>query len=509
MTAMLLLPIMAFTAVAVDLGAWYSRGEQLQRYADAAALAAAPLLPDEGDANTAAGEALTKNGVDCAVLSCSMGAISGSDTKYKVSVTDPRVEQFFSRPFENQVDITRSATAQRVRPVPMGSPRNFLGTNALFTGAARENLWLSVSGYCARNEHGDRITPRADANGSSGLGNCVPGFGGYVRENVDYSTDGYFYGVTFPPGATGSHRVEVYDAAQCQFEGTGANDSGADNATAARQYEFTVRDNDSNDPRLTTPLFTQIISPSNCGTYAGRWVNLGNISNPVGTYYVQVKPVIPTSKTVAEGQNQFGLRVYSGSWSPCTNDSTVSGGTVSLNPTCPNVFAVSHLGVYAAIAGVTPSFFLASVEAEHAGKIMEVELFDTAEGSLALELLDPNGNAVNFRWEIACKDGKYQSQTGTGCATGEAAPTGGYGNLISNRLDVSGTGTKPFTRLTQTGKYSDRLLRLQVTLPTDYATRYGANTWWRMRYTPAAAASSDRTTWSVSIKGDPVRLIPN
>ena len=36
---LLLVPLMAFTGLAVDVGGWYARGAQLQRAADAAALA--------------------------------------------------------------------------------------------------------------------------------------------------------------------------------------------------------------------------------------------------------------------------------------------------------------------------------------------------------------------------------------------------------------------------------------------------------------------------------------
>ena len=50
---------------------------------------------------------------------------------------------------------------------------------------------------------------------------------------------------------------------------------------------------------------------------------------------------------------------------------------------------------------------------------------------------------------------------------------------------------------------------LSVKLPADINAAYGGLTWWRIRYTVDAANSTDRTTWSVSVKGDPVRLVPN
>ena len=67
--------------------------------------------------------------------------------------------------------------------------------------------------------------------------------------------------------------------------------------------------------------------------------------------------------------------------------------------------------------------------------------------------------------------------------------------------------------MSQDGKYSDRILRLKYKLPADMAqpppVGYGSNTWWRIRYTVSGGSMDDRTTWSVIVKGDPVRLVPN
>ncbi|MBI2703841.1 MAG: hypothetical protein HYX32_00910 [Actinobacteria bacterium] len=538
-TALFLVPMVAFTAYAVDLGAWFARAAKIQRAADAAALAAAPMLPDNAKAASAAVQSLVKNGF-CTTgststctptdpdVSVTMGPVTGSTTKYFVTLQDAKVDQYFSklaRPGGTLVN--RQGTAERIRPVPMGSPRNFLGTGGLQSGFAKENLWASVSGYCARNEHGDRITPYADANGSSGAGRCDYGASGapsWLRKNVDYNANGYFYGIEFPANLSGNYSIQIYDAAQCQYEGTAAGDSGADDVTPRpqRQYTFTVRSNNSNDPSLATVLQTTTIGPNTnapaggslpAGPFCGAWRNLYTFVNPsVGTYYLQVNPVIPTNKLVAEGQNQFGIRVRQPTgYTPCVNDPTEQNADVTYNANCPKVFALTHLGVYAAFSGSTPSFYLASVGAEHAGKTMEVELFDPAEGATRIELLDPRGNPVNFTWEIGCKDARYQSDTGTACATGESPPSGGYGNLVANYVDVSGDGTKPFAQLTQTGKYSDRLLRLRTVLRSDYATYYGSLSWWKIRYTVCSSGCSigDRTTWTVRIKGDPVRLVPN
>ena len=45
-TAMLFIVLLAFAGFTVDVGAWYARGAELQRVADAAALAGVVWMPD-------------------------------------------------------------------------------------------------------------------------------------------------------------------------------------------------------------------------------------------------------------------------------------------------------------------------------------------------------------------------------------------------------------------------------------------------------------------------------
>jgi hypothetical protein len=595
LTALLIVPLLAFTAYAVDLGAWYARASQLQRAADAAALAGAPLLPDEARAAAAAVNSLTKNGfcttattATCTSASTNititMGRVQSTTNQYTVGISDGKAQQFFSvlgrppgavnscTPQTTTVCIQRSGTAEKIRPVPMGSPRNFLGTLSMMTkglggrgpypgtnSGSDENFLLSASGYCARTEHGDRIDPRADANGS-GTGSCTIS-GTSPRPNLFWrpapnGTDsiGYYYGIDIPAGASGSYSLDVFDAADCQFEtpaslggGLGA-DSGADGSSTAtsspRKYHFDITT--SKDPTSgVTPLSQTTVAPSDCATYANKWVPLPAFAGTGGfTYYLHVWPDTPSVKNIAEGQNQFALAVHQASqtFSPCTSDQTTSSSAAT-NPvagltysaTCPKIYALSDLGVYVATPPGNPSFYLASVGPEHSGKTMNVELFDFAEGSTNVQLLDPKGNPVTFTAEIACKDGTYESESGA-CTTGENAPTansknspiasGGnaqYGPWTTNSLDVCGTnsgctGTQPWsTGMTQNTLYSDRIVRLQYNLPNNYGSTFCPNpttspstcyTWWKISL-QSGGASGDRTTWTVNIKGDPVRLVSN
>ena len=208
LTALLLLPLLAVTGLAVDLGAWYARAAAIQRAADAAALAGVVYLPDMGAATTRAEAIASANGfTESADINVEVTQIGGSDAKLQVSITDNSAEQFFTGTFTSNVDITRSSTAEYVRPVPMGSPKNFLGTGDRLTGANRENYWLAISGGCSSKEQGDLVATKTDANYSSGANppsnpswaSCT---GGNTITNTNYSADGYFYAVEFPRRST-------------------------------------------------------------------------------------------------------------------------------------------------------------------------------------------------------------------------------------------------------------------------------------------------------------------
>jgi Flp pilus assembly protein TadG len=528
LVALLLIPLLLFAGLATDVGAWYARAAAVQRAADAAALAGvAQLANGEQQAIDEALRVATLNGFTNGVDGVTVTAdrLAGTQRIF-VEITDTDVDRFLSAPFRSNVRITRRATAEQVLPVPLGSPRNFLGTNqdASIPNAQRENFWLSVSGYCARHEMGDRITTRTDSNGSTFQG-CQPGVNG-VRSNPEFNTSspGYFYGVQFT-AAGGSHTIQVYDAPHCQYNSPGAaGDSGADESggASARQYTFRLR-RPGPDPTTAAIVSSVTLSPSDCASWGSVWHDLFTITNPAQDeiWYLEIVPVQPADTSgadAAEGQNQMSLRVATGgSFTPCSTDPGIVGYTASCSV---NLFGLTHLGVYANAAGSNPSFFLADVGPEHRGKIMEVELFDSAEGAQGIELIPPTTSPgteppVTVTWEIACMDGSYRSDNSGSCATstGEIAPPGGYGPFTATRIDVSGTATtaqRPWgDRNVQDGRFSDRLMRLRYTLPSTYASGSNPQTWWRIRYIVGGSGLGDRTTWTVRIQGDPVRLVPN
>ncbi len=60
---------------------------------------------------------------------------------------------------------------------------------------------------------------------------------------------------------------------------------------------------------------------------------------------------------------------------------------------------------------------------------------------------------------------------------------------------------------TSASKYNDRYLEIQVPITSDLAVLEANGGWYKVQYVFASASVSDRTTWSVTIGGNPIHLI--
>jgi hypothetical protein len=542
MSALILLPLLAFTGLAVDLGSWYSRASAVQRATDAASLAGVAALPGGfGGAEAAAFDVAARNGFvngsDNVTVSVDQNNLPPDQLRVTIRVDD--VPQYFTSIFGNEVAIERTSVAEYVPAVKMGSPRNFLGTGPMMSSP--ENFWLAISGPCSSKEQGERIQTLSDANFSSssnprpysGSGSgasfsgCAAGDGGHVVANTEYRPSGYFYGVYLEEDYEGELHIDVFDGGYCQGSGPASNT--IDGVTVTGNYfdtTFTVRSNDSGNPGDATVVSQRTLEggvhgtgdcrrtdqtgPQGWATYPRTtyldnlptgWRPLHTFNNPTrGTYYIQVQT--SADHTNLTGSNAFALRARRGAtFQPCSSDQT--DGAYAYDSTCPNVFALEHLGVVANIGGDSGSqatFYLADIGHEHSGKTMIVEMWDAGEGAQALEILGPNLEPIDFTWRVACP-------------SGDTPPTGGCGPATTNILDLVGAtdsegrewNPQPGGHRLSRSKYNDRLIIIEIPLP-DLQAIYGQATWWRVRYT-VGSAPTDRTTWSVTVRGDPVRLI--
>lgn len=210
--ALMLVPLMLIAGLSIDVGSWYSRASDIQKAADAAALAGVVWLPDEDLAEQYALEAAARNGfVPGGDISITVAPVG--DRQLRVTIEDTAVGAFIGKNFGvGDIDLSRRGTAEYVLPVPLGSPRNFFGTGQLTSGY-NENLWLSINTWCTDKVDGDRYQSPFNGNRpySTDSSRCPTTHTGSYA-NPEYRPGGYEYYVEVPPNRTGNIEVLLFDA---------------------------------------------------------------------------------------------------------------------------------------------------------------------------------------------------------------------------------------------------------------------------------------------------------
>jgi hypothetical protein len=201
-TALLLLPLIAFTGFAVDVGSWYAQGVKMQRAADAAALAGVVW------ASTSAGSCPSQTyncvAIDTAardgytITNANITKIS--DSRISVSIT-AKADIFFAGPYVGSETLTRTATAAYTTPVPMGSPSYQLGNDPDANNMPQ--FWLNIAGLNTPRGNGDRYTAGQCAVGEIG---CSAG-----GQSTEYSDNGYFFKVNAAAASGSNLNINVYD----------------------------------------------------------------------------------------------------------------------------------------------------------------------------------------------------------------------------------------------------------------------------------------------------------
>jgi Flp pilus assembly protein TadG len=227
--------------------------------------------------------------------------------------------------------------------------------------------------------------------------------------------------------------------------------------------------NDNDNPAICTQTFTAATAMS-YGSYLGsnRWSRLCQIptSAPSGRYVLRVENSGTTTPNV-DGENNWGLVAKYTNASPGLCD-----GRNDAN--CPRVYGKQAISVRAVADTTQASFFLAEIEGEHAGKTLQLELYDPGEGGQRIEIMRPTSNTTwtpaTFSWN--------------------SAGVGSGANVTS--IDVTNS------------RFNGKVLTIDVPL-SGYSPPSG-NLWWQIRYTFGGTVN-DRTTWSAQILGDPIHLV--
>jgi Flp pilus assembly protein TadG len=509
MVALMLTTLLGFTGLVIDIGWFEVNLVRVQRAADAAALAGVVYLPGNptGGSSAARNEA-AKNGYTHGVSGVTVTANPdpGNSKVMMTSVSAP-VRTFFSRLFGvTQFTATRRARAEFILPVPMGSPQNYYGINVVCRGT-------DTPPNCPR-------VPSAD-----GAGNLAPlGFFGGVeargteRGNGDaYSTfynnrpnpnpgfdpNGYSYVVEFGSGTTNGS-VWLYDPMFCA---TGRNTStqrrlgvgdfwftsgGVPMTTAYRLYDMNGTPYSVVDDVLLAQQ-TYVSDGVDKGPLFRGDQNYGGGENGNGEPDCQSTPGhnswVPLANGLAAGEYRLQVTSSGGTLSEDAINGFGIEATALAGPT-PRVYGQSRMEAFIVINN-SSVFYLAQVEAAHAGKVLEIKLFDPGDIT-----------NTSFRIRIPTSTGfQYATFTWTSTGTSGCAPGGA----------ASGGPTTTLTTSTSScNYYNNNWVTISAQIPVTYTAPTPPGEpgpgWWKIEY-GTLGTGQDITTWEVNIRGNPVHLV--
>jgi hypothetical protein len=521
--ALMLTVLIGLVGIAIDVTFAWKNGLQIQRAADAAALAGVVYLPaDVGTATLRADAIAQANGYAIGgKTSVVVAPNPANDHQLDVTITAP-VQTFFVRLFGiNNWTVSKTARAGYVMPVPMGSPLPYYGVGCfvLKTGQAT----APACSVATNNGVGDSGVPNGPFTNLGGWGAIITKGGnqnngdayspyynvGYTPStNALYDPNGYFYTAVLPAGGT----IQVFDPGFCAMggnpAGTGSYGAGdhwivSSNTPVSTYYTLW----NTNGQPLNPAGWTQTGAASGalfknengmdtanggsggtggCDTYHNKWWTLAS-SLASGTYEVQVSTTDLTDATINQNTNAENMFALS---------ATGAGSAI---------YGQSRMAVYNNMAGSASGqqFYMARIDAATgAGKSLAIDLFDPGDvgGDAYLQILGPNGpggtqQQVSFSYT---SDSNCQKNGNSGPCSGNNV----------NQIQTAKGGSSSFQ-----STWIHILVKLDGTQPYGTGGLWSPPGltpaqpgWWQVKMITGAA--NDTTTWSVNVVGNPVHLLP-
>ncbi|MDW3218055.1 MAG: Tad domain-containing protein [Acidimicrobiales bacterium] len=482
MTALILVPLLGFAGFAVDVGAWYSRAASLQRAADAAALAGVVWQPDFSTAETEARAAAARNGFTHGVDNIEVLVTNAGTHQLKVEIIDTDAEMFFASLFLDNVTIGRHAIAEYAEPVPLGSPANVMGFGTeSIGGEAPSYAWTAMMGHCTHSAYGDLLSLIADDDFSNNNNDC-----GTRGTNPYHEDAGYEWIIEIPTASNVD--INIWDVGNCKNSDRPVNAAQNDDYDTAIQFRLFAPDNTPLTFADNPQYGSTVIGADQVG--CGVWTTLWTTNGTPGQWVLRTAILDSDDEQLFddEGGPDEGGQNYFSIWadSPVTTNYCLTFADAN----CPGVYANQWMPVRTQppTDGSAPAeFYLAEIEPQHQSKTLIISLWDPGEGMESMEVLDPNGDPVDFTYSTA-----YSVK---GTPVGVSTPS------------LCGNGVDPYCLWVTGAVWDGQLVRIEVPLAgLDWGSY--PNDWFKVRYTLITGqTSADWTTWGVEVVGDPVRLL--
>jgi hypothetical protein len=504
MSALLLPVFMGMVGFGVDFGWLYWNGLKIQHGADAAALAGVIYEPDnQSEAYAQAEASAAENGYDGTDAGTTVTPVDFADdasavnnpNQLRVTISH-NVPTFFMRVFGiTNVSITKTAVAEYVLPLPLGSPEPEFGNDPT-TGHAPE-FWGNIHGYYTGRRMGDRFASQC-LSGGSGSG-CTPNperrptvYTPPTVGSLSSASGGYVYALDVLSGGTVT--LQVFDG---QFtRGGGDQVLVGDNPQGGDEGPTTVFILYDSDP---TPLDTSDNTVLCYEEFEPRDALMPSADG--STTFAEYDAYLQANGPIADPKGD--IDELSDLWDPiCTQNLAVGtypvrvlikdGDRRGLNRwsmkatgASARIFGLGDMAIYSNVDGSAGNtvFYLAEVDPVHAGKDLVISLWDPgdASGNHSMRVRPPV--TVNGGAPFPC----------TWASTNSSYPGGSLGSC-----DIP----------TSNSRFNDHLVEIRVDIPADYTCTPGGvpGCWWRIDYN-YPSQTNDTTTWSARIEGNPVKLV--
>lgn len=481
--ALIMVTLLGIAAFAIDLGWFYLNASRIQRAADASALAGVIHMPnDPTEASDVAHEIALSNGYEDLGIpgtypTVVAAGVPAEPTQLQVTVTD-QVPTFFLKVFgiSSQI-ITRTAQAEFVPPLPLGSPANQFGNSCAPDAVNcpnQPNFWANIHGRFTNTISGDAFSSAC----SGTMGSPCSG----VDANPTFRDDtskrpGYLYGIeakgassftvefndvvfrNISAGQTTSDHIRTGDRG-CEDWG----DNGVDCGPTVRVTLFPP-DATPLDVTDSTAMCTQDITPQPQIAEADPydWISPSGcftVNNPeAGIYVLQVR--ILSTGSMPDGYNRYALRSM---------------------PASTRLYAIGDMSIYNNSEISVTSFHLAEVSPIYAGKTFVVELYDAGDSDKAgtLQVIAPGGSVFNGTCRISWRPS----------VNADWQPVTPSSALCEEPVAVQ--------------EYNGDWLKFEMDLSSTYSC---TDCWWMMNY-DYSGGTQDTTTWRAYILGNPIHLVP-
>ncbi len=459
---------------AVDLGWMYLNASRTQRAADAAAMAGVVHLPGfPSSADSDARDSARSNGYDI----CDPGNSGCVDALIATPIAESQLEvelattipSFFLAVLGfDSFDITRSATAEYVKPVPMGSPNRCFGQDPTGTYCTPDptGFWAAVSAPYPTKENGDPYSTQC-LEPTGNAANCSSTNSEYARGG---SYNGYYYAVEVAPGVSDLH-IRLYDAGFYDRDisvetGDSTFAPGTNDPWANTHFRFMAVDSTPNDP-TDNPVVAGCdynLTPGQWeGSLKNKWATMCTIGGAVtpGIWVLHVQ-----TEGVGAGSNSYSVAAFSGSGPQ------------------PRVYGINDMSIWNNQLGGSTDLYLVEVDPIHAGSKLELQFFDPgdAQANSWMSVLDPFGNVPNCAWESRDHNDTV-IESGNGACSWQTTDT----SLPDKR------------------RFNNQWITATIDIADTY-TCNGSDCFWRMNMN--LSDPNERTVWRARVIGNPVRLVP-